>query len=84
MLTPVRCEGDTRLSVVISAEGSAQELEQVLKGLIWLQKNGTLQGQILIADCGMNDEGRTLARQMLKKHLNIAICSAGEIDSFFA
>ena len=77
--TPVRCGRGTGINTVVSVKDSAEGLEQALDGLIWLRENGILHSQILIADCGMDEEGRALAGQALKKYGKIAICKAEDV-----
>jgi len=79
MRTPVRCGKDTDLATIVSIRNSAQGLEQTLEGLIWLRDNGVLEGQILIADCGVDEEGLALARLAVKKYGKIAFCKAEEV-----
>jgi len=82
MRTPVRCGKGCALSTIVSVRGSAPELEQTLKGLIWLQENGALTGQILIADCGMDEEGQALVRLAVKKYEKIAFCRAEDVTQW--
>ena len=77
--TPVRCGRGTGVSTVVAARGSAEGLEQTLKGLVWLEENGIVVARILIVDCGMDEEGLTLARLLAKKYANIVICEAEEV-----
>ena len=77
--TPVRCGRGTGVSTVVTARGSAEGLEQTLKGLIWLEENGIVVARILIVDCGMDEEGLALARLLAKKYANIVICQAEEV-----
>ena len=77
--TPILWGSQVRVSTVVSATGEAEGLEQALDGLIWLQENGLLKGQIVIADCGMDRDGERLARQAVKKYGKIAICKAEDV-----
>jgi len=80
--TPVRCGRGTGVSTVVTARGSAEGLEQTLKGLVWLEENGIVVARILIVDCGMNEEGLALARLLTKRHANIVICQAEEVKQW--
>jgi len=80
--TPVRSVYETEMHTVLSVRGRAEGLEQTIEGLVWLQKNGTIEGQILIADCGMDEEGRELARLAVKKYGKIAICKAEDVKQW--
>jgi len=67
------------VSTVVTARGSAEGLEQTLKGLVWLEENGIVVTRILIVDCGMDEEGLALARLLTKQYANIVICQAEEV-----
>ena len=82
--TPVRCGQGTGVHTVVSVRGSAEGLEQTLRGLVWLQQNGAVVGQIAIVDCGLDEEGRVLSRLAVKKHGNIVICRAEDLESWIA
>ena len=63
MLLPGACP----LSVVVTATGGGEGVEQTVKGLLWLKKNRLWSGTISIRDGGLNREGLmlvlTIARQ---------------------
>ena len=81
--TPIhRTRGTTTVHTILSVREGADGLEQTIEGLMWLMKNGTIEGQILIADCGMNEEGRELARLAVKKYGTIAICKAEDVKQW--
>ena len=83
--TPIRgMRGTTAVHTVLSVRDGADGLEQTIEGLMWLMQNGTIEGQILIADCGMNEEGRELARLAVKKYGKIAICKAEDVKQWIA
>lgn len=54
----------TRVTVVVTSEGSPGELEQSVKGLLWLIESGALAGNstVLIKDAGMGREAAQMAR----------------------
>jgi len=81
--TPVRgARGTTSVHTVLSVRDGAEGLEQTIEGLMWLEQNGTIEGQILIADCGLNPEGLELARLAVKKYGKIAICKAEDVEQW--
>ena len=82
--TPVRCGKGAEIYTVVSVRNSAEGLEQTLDGLIWLRENGVLESRILIADCGMDEEGMALAGQAVKKYGRIAICKAEDVRQWIA
>jgi len=79
---PVRSTRGLTVHTVLSVCGKAEGLEQAIEGLIWLQQNSTIDGQILIADCGMDDEGHTLVQLAIKKHNKITICKAEDVGQW--
>lgn len=60
LLTPVRSSRDAQLTLVIRARGDAPELEQLLRGILWLRESGTLMADVLLVDCGLTDAARAL------------------------
>ena len=80
--TPVRCGRGCGVSMVVTAAGSAEGLEQTLKGLVWLEQNGIVVARILIVDCGLDEEGLTLSRLLAKKYANIVICRPEEVQQW--
>lgn len=77
--TPIGCGRGTGVYTIISVTDNAPDLEQTLKGLVWLQENEMVLGQIIIADCGMDEEGKTLARIAAKKYGKITLLKAEEV-----
>ena len=77
--TPVRSGQSTGVTTVVTVQDSGEGLEQTLKSLIWLQENGTMPGQIILADAGLNDEGKILTRLIVKKYTGVVVCNAEEV-----
>ena len=77
--TPVRPGQSTGVTTVVTAQGNGEGLEQTLKSLIWLQENGTVPGQIILADAGLNEEGKILTRLIVKKYTGVVVCNAEEV-----
>ena len=63
-LTPVRAGDGVQIKLLIGVSGSAPELEQAVSGLLWLIDNGTIPGEIVICDLGMDESARTAARAL--------------------
>ena len=61
LLTPVRLGKEEKLSLVLTVSGPAPELENTVDALLWLIRNGTLSGQIVLRDAGMDAETRHAA-----------------------
>ena len=80
--TPVRCGRGCGVSMVVTAQGNAEGLEQTLRGLVWLAENGIVVARILIVDCGLDEEGLILMRLLTKKYANIVICQPEEVQQW--
>ena len=61
MLTPVRLGKHQQLALVLTVSGESPELENTVDRLLWLMENGTLRGQLLLRDAGMDPETRQVA-----------------------
>lgn len=62
MLTPVRIGKQSVLTINLRVSGYEPALEESLDGLVWLRDNGTLKGDIVLIDAGMDEETRQLAK----------------------
>ena len=81
LLTPVRSGRDTRITLVVQARGDAPELENLLRGALWLRESGTAAADILLVDCGLTEEdagldseGRRLARLLADREPGVLLC----------
>ena len=63
LLLPGRC--DVRLTV--SARDGGEGLEQTVRGLLWLRRTGLWRGEVVIEDCGLDEDGAALARMLAGK-----------------
>lgn len=63
LLLPGRCAA----RFVVSARGGGEGLEQTVKSLLWLRYTGLWRGEIVIEDCGLDEEGAALARTLAEK-----------------
>ena len=82
LLRPVIGGKDSRLTVTVPVKGAAPELEQIISGLLWLKKNGTLNADILIVDEGLEQETAQLARLLSKDDMSVQVCSPDQIEYF--
>ncbi|MGN1003040.1 MAG: hypothetical protein ACI4PC_09735 [Oscillospiraceae bacterium] len=67
LLTPVRLGKNQRLSLVLTVSGPAEELENTVESLLWLIDNGTLRGEILVRDAGMDPETAAAAELLQRR-----------------
>jgi len=64
LLSVCKMGKNIRLSTVISVSGSSVELEQTVKSLEHLRASGRLDGEIIIRNCGMDDDTAAVAEKM--------------------
>ena len=57
---PLRCPP----RIVLEAHGHGEELEQAVRGLLWLRRTGLWRGTVVIRDEGLYEEGLMLGRAM--------------------
>ena len=50
--------------IVLEAHGGGEELEQAVRGLLWLRRTGLWRGTVVIRDDGLNDQGLALAHAL--------------------
>ena len=71
-LFPIKSE---RLHVQYNACNDASEMEQCVRGFIWLRETGFFQGDLTIIDTGLDEDARYRALALEKKHMFIHIIS---------
>ena len=87
LLTPVRSGRDTRITLVVQARGDAPELENLLRGALWLRESGTLPAAdkylpliyVLLVDCGLTEEAAALAERLARRREDLKLCNTEEI-----
>ena len=78
-LLPMTRRQDTRLTVVLRAEGSGQRLEQYIKGLFWIRDMGLLWWDVAVLRDHLTEEGQNRAQQLTKKENHTAVIFADEL-----
>lgn len=66
-LSPVPKGKNMRLSTVIAVNGSAPELENTVKALVWLRQSGRLDTDIVLRDCGMDADTAAVAEKLTQE-----------------
>lgn len=79
LLTPA---GNERTVTVLPGRGDGEDLEQAVTGLLWLRGSGLLEGRILIADCGLTDEGRSAAQALCRREPAVWMCEREELPGY--
>lgn len=67
--------------VLICARGDGGDLEQQVRAVSLLRRERGVIGEILLVDCGLTEEGRTLCRLLSRSDRRIILCSSSEIET---
>lgn len=78
LLTPVRSGRGTRITLVVQAHGDAPELENLLRGALWLRDSGTVAADILLVDCGLTEEAAALVERLARRCGDLKLCKTEE------
>ena len=81
LLRPIKVGKNSKITILISAGETAENLEREIKGLSWLRDDGILRANVLIVDMGMDDETAEIARSMSKNNPAVTICKPAEIEN---
>lgn len=71
-----------RSMAVVPASGDGEGLEQEVRGLLWLKSGNMAKFTVVIADCGLNDRGRTLAALLQEWEPALVCCKAEELGRY--
>lgn len=77
MLRPHSAQGTV---TVVWGVGAGEELEQRVRSLVWLQECGLLRCSVMIADMGLNEEGRALAVRLAGRYPALTLCTREELE----
>jgi hypothetical protein len=72
-LFPTDSDGNGPLTLVPAA-GDAHALDLTVHRLLRLRRWGLYHGRIAVVDCGLNEEGRTLARLLCSNTDEVLLC----------
>jgi len=68
-----------RAVVVVKAGGAGADLEQKVRGLLWLRQSGLWSCPLILLDCGLQAEGQEVARRLAGDHPWITLCTREEL-----
>ena len=68
--------GRFAVRLVVSARDGGEGLEQTVRGLLWLRRTGLWRGEIIIDDCGLDENGAALARTLAERS---GVCFSGDL-----
>ena len=74
MLMPVSIGENQRMEIILTISGAAPELERTVNALWWLKENGTLQGDIILRNNGMDAETEETAKLLCRRGVIKIIC----------
>ena len=65
---------------VVWGTGAGEGLEQQVRSLMWLQSCGMLCCTVVLADGGLDEEGRTLAAGLAARYPGLVLCRSGGLE----
>ena len=69
-----------RCSAVVPAAGDGAGLEQTVRGLLWLRGDDLIDYVVVIADCGLDEEGRRMAEVLCRGSGQVRLCAAAQVE----
>lgn len=81
LLTPVGGVPSVPAYVVLPAQGDGAGLEQAVDGLLWLHGGHLARFTIVLADAGLNDQGRAMAAALMERGNGLVLCPLEELPS---
>ncbi len=79
LVAPVGGRGGGEAYVVLPARGAGETLEHDVTGLLWLRGSGMARFTVLIADGGLNEEGRKLALLLSQRESGVELWTLEEL-----
>lgn len=67
---------------VVPAKGDGAALEQTVKGLLWLRGGELQRYTVVIADAGLDAEGRTVASLLANQEPKVVFCPMEELEHY--
>ena len=68
--------------VVLSGRGGGENLEQTVRAMVWLRGLGLLNCPVLIADAGLNREGREVAIRLAARWPGVILWPADRLEEY--
>lgn len=67
---------------VVPASGRAERLERDVNGLLWLRGGELARFTIVIADGGLDPEGRAVAAALLAQSRGVVLCPLAQLGEY--
>ncbi|MEG1858340.1 MAG: hypothetical protein RR216_06330 [Pseudoflavonifractor sp.] len=71
----------THICAVLPARGGGETLEHDVAGLLWLRGGGLAQARIIIADCGLDPQGRKIAEVLAARDPDLLLCLPRDLSA---
>jgi len=84
LITPVGGAPGVPAYVILPARGDGAGLEQAVDGLLWLRGGDLARFTIVLADAGLNEQGRTVAAALLGRGSPLTLCSLEDLPAYLA
>ena len=69
-------------TALISARGSGEDLEEQVMALSLLYLERDAPGEILLVDCGLTEEGKTLCRHLARQYRRLTLIVPEDIPKY--
>ncbi len=68
--------------VLVTARGDGEELEAQIRALALMSGEQHLVGEILLVDCGLTEEGKTLCRHLARQYRRVTLIAPEDIPKY--
>ena len=75
-------ERRVEIAALVPVQGEGEGLEEQLRFLQGMREEQRMFGRALVVDCGLSEEGRKLARMLVRKHRWAALCGKDEVGDY--
>ena len=72
-------ETEEDILALVPAKSGGNTLDQTVRSLLFLRRWGLFRGRVAVVDCGLNEEGRTIARLLCANTDEVLLCDLSEL-----
>lgn len=73
---------ESRTYAVVSARDDAGDLEQAVRGLLWMRGSGRQRYTVVIADAGLSPAGRQIATMLANREGQVVLCPLERVGEY--
>ena len=73
---------DHNAVVLVSARGDGGDLEAQIRTLSLIREERRVVGEILLVDCGLTEEGKTLCRHLARQYRRLTLIVPEDIPKY--